>query len=145
MIAERQVATEPRRADARRAEHVRTSAERRVRRTRRRMHKPVLKVLTLALGVLVLLLAYVTLTTNVTSLTYAVARADRDRTALVDDTQQLDDSIVRLKSPERLAALAAKLKMHDPHVYAVVTLPEPKAAQPPPTGLAFFGGWFGSR
>jgi hypothetical protein len=36
--------------------------------------------------------------------------------------------------------------MHDPHVYAVVTLPEPKTAPPRPAGgLAFLGGWFGSR
>ena len=51
------------------------------------------------------------------------------------------DKIARLQSPERLAALAGKLRLHDPHVYAVVRVPEPKA-QPKPTGLAFFGTWF---
>jgi hypothetical protein len=145
MIAARQHADEPARTAPRQAERVRTAAQRRVRRTRRRMHKPVFAVLTLAFAVLVPLLAYVTLTANITSLTYAVARADRDRTALADDTQRLDERIVRLQSPDRLAALAAKLKMHDPHVYAVVVLPEPKAEQPRPAGLAFLGGWFGSR
>ncbi len=70
-------------------------------------------------------------------------RAERERTALANDAQRLDDKIARLQSPERLAALAGKLRLHDPHVYAVVRVPEPKA-QPKPTGLAFFGTWFSS-
>ncbi len=145
MIAAQQVAPEPRRSAPHHTERVRTTAERRVRRTRRRRHKPVFAVLTLAVIALLPLLTYVKITANITSITYAIVRADADRTALADETQRLDERIVRLQSPERLAALAAKLQMHDPHVYAVVTLPEPKPAQPRPAGLAFLGGWFGSR
>ena len=37
-----------------------------------------------------------------------------------------------------IAALAARLNMHDPHVYAVVRLPEPKP-QSAPHCLAFLG------
>jgi hypothetical protein len=93
--------------------------------------------------VLVPLLAYVTLTANVTSLTFAIARTERERTVLVGDTQRLDDRIARLQSPDRLAALAGKLKLHDPHVYAVVRVPEPKPL-PRPTGFALFA-WFSSK
>jgi hypothetical protein len=136
VLAARQVAPELRRID-----RERHSADRRVKRTRRRMHRPVHAVVTLAIVVLLPLLAYVTLTSLVTSQTFALARAERERTALVDETQRLDDRIARLQSPERLAALAASLHLHDPHVYAVVRVPEPKA-QPRPTGLAFFGTLF---
>jgi hypothetical protein len=127
--------------ELRRIDRVRHATKRRARRTRRRMHRPVFAVVTLAVAILLPLLAYVTLTANLTSLNYALARAEHNRTALLEDTQRLDDRIARLQSPDRLAALAAKLKLHDPHVYAVVRVPEPKA-QPKPTGLAFLGSWF---
>ncbi|MEO7039088.1 MAG: hypothetical protein ABI186_03560 [Candidatus Elarobacter sp.] len=139
MIAAHQVAPE-----IVRVERIRHATLRRTRRTRRRMHKPVLAVLTLAIAMFLPLLGYVALTSNLTSLNYALARADRDRTALVEESQRLDDRIARLKSPDRLAAVATGLKMHDPQVYAVVTLPE-TTVQPRPTGLAFFSGWFTNR
>ncbi|HEV3086224.1 MAG TPA: hypothetical protein VGX96_03280 [Candidatus Elarobacter sp.] len=128
--------------ELRRIDRVRHATKRRTRRTRRRMHRPVLAVVTLAIAVLVPLLAYVALTASLTSLNYALSRAEHDRTALVEETQRLDERLARLQSPERLAALAAKLKLHDPHVYAVVRVPEPKPPQPKPTGLAFLGSWF---
>ena len=124
--------------------YVREATVRRARRTRRRLRAPVLAVLTLTLAVLVPLLAYVALTASLTSLNYALARAEHDRTELIDQTQRLDDRLARLQSSDRLAALAAKLKLHDPHVYAVVRVPEPKPPQPKPTGLAFLGSWFSS-
>jgi hypothetical protein len=136
MIAAERLAPELRRVD-----RVRPAAKRRARRTRRRLHRPVHAVVTLAVVVLLPLLGYVALTSSLTSQTFALARADHERTALVDETQRLDDRIARLQSPERLAALAATLKLHDPQVYAVVRIPEPKA-QPRPTGLAFFGTLF---
>jgi hypothetical protein len=123
--------------------YVRAATIQRVRRTRRRMRAPVLALVTLTIAALVPLLAYVTLTANLTSLNYALTRTDRERTALLEDTQRLDERIARLQSPDRLAALAGKLKLHDPHVYAVVRVPEPKP-QPRPTGFALFA-WFNSR
>jgi hypothetical protein len=129
--------------EPRRVVHVRAATIRRVRRTRRRMRAPVLAMLTLTLMALVPLLGYVTLTSRLTSLNYALVRTDLQRTALLEDTQRLDERIARLQSPDRLAALAAKLKMHDPHVYAVVRVPEPKP-QPRPTGFALFA-WFSSK
>jgi hypothetical protein len=140
MIAAQRVAPQPA-PEPRRLDRVRHATQRRTRRTRRRLQRPVFAVVTLALAVLVPLLAYVTLTANVTSLSFAIVRAERERTALTNDAQRRDNKIAILQSPERLAALAGKLRLHDPHVYAVVRIPEPKA-QPRPTGLAFFGTWF---
>ena len=135
MIAPQRVAVAPRHA-----ERVKTATRRRNRRTRRRAHAPLLAVWLLTAALSIPLLAYVTLTANVTSLNYAVAREQSERTALLDQTQRLDDRILQLESPERLSNMAAKLKMHDPHIYGVVHLPEPKA-QPRPTGFALLGSW----
>ena len=129
--------------EPRRIVYVRAATIQRVRRTRRRMRAPVLALVTLTIAALVPLLAYVTLTANLTSLNYALTRTDRERTALLEDTQRLDERIARLQSPDRLAALAGKLKLHDPHVYAVVRVPEAKP-QPRPTGFALFA-WFSSK
>jgi cell division protein FtsL len=130
-------------APPRHVERVRTATKRRVRRTRRRIHRPVFAVVTLATGVLVMLLAYVTCTSNITSLNYALSHAQHERAALVVESARLDDRIAALESPERLAEMAARLKMNDPHVYAVVPVPEPKL-QPKPHGIAFFG-WIPTR
>jgi hypothetical protein len=138
MIAAQRAVPEPRRII-----YVRDATIQRRRRTRRRMRAPVLAVLTLTLAALLPLLAYVTLTANLTSLNYALARTDRERLALVEDTQRLDERIARLQSPDRLAALAGKLKLHDPHVYAVVRVPDAKP-QPRPTGFALFA-WFSQK
>ena len=140
MIAQPCVAPQPA-PELRRLDRVRHATQRRTRRSRRRLHRPVFAVVVLALVVLVPLLGYVALTANVTSLSFAIVRADRERTALANDAQRGDNTIAKLQSPERLAILATKLRLHDPHVYAVVRIPEPKA-QPRPTGLAFFGTWF---
>jgi hypothetical protein len=129
--------------EPRRVVHVRAATIRRVRRTRRRMRAPVLALLTLTIVALLPLLAYVTLTSRLTSLNYALVHTDLERTALLEDTQRLDERIARLQSPDRLAALAVKLKLHDPHVYAVVRVPDPKP-QPRPTGFALFA-WFSSK
>ena len=129
--------------EPRRVVYVRAATQRRVRRTRRRMRAPVFAMLTLTIIALIPLLGYVTLTARLTSLNYALVRSDREHIALLEDTQRLDERIARLQSPDRLAALAAKLKLHDPHVYAVVRVPDLKP-QPRPTGFALFA-WFSSK
>jgi len=127
----------PRHEDAPRRRTIVTVRLRR-RKPPRRVHPPVVAALAVALAILVPLLTYVALYANLTSLGYAIVRAERDRNALIDETQRLDARLARLQAPDRLAALAAKLKMHDPHVYAVVRLPEPQP-QPTASGIAFFG------
>ncbi len=125
-------------APQRHVERASRATKRRKRRSRVRIHRPGFAVLILAVIVLLPLLGYVKLTSDLTSMNYALASARSDRTQLLDQTQRLDDTIARLSSNERLAQLATQLKMHDPHVYAVVNLPAPNA-QPKPTGIAFFG------
>ncbi|HEY4438806.1 MAG TPA: hypothetical protein VGN14_00025 [Candidatus Elarobacter sp.] len=134
MMAQPKLAAPP----PRHVERVRSATQRRVRRSRRRVHRPVFAVIALASVALALLLAYVTCTATITAQTYALARAQREKAALLAETSRLDDTIAALQSPERLAQLAARLKMNDPHVYAVVPVPEPKL-QPQPHGIAFFG------
>ncbi len=129
--------------EPRRFIYVRAATQQRVRRTRRRMRAPVFALLTLTLVALIPLLGYVKLTANLTSLNYALVRTDNERIALLEETQRLDEKIARLQSPDRLAALAAKLKLHDPHVYAVVRVPEAKR-QPRPAGFALFA-WFSQK
>jgi len=140
MIAPQRVFAEPPR---RRLEPVRTATKRRTRRARRRLHAPVRVVALVTVLLLLPLLGYTALTARLTSLNYALAHAEDDRTKLLAETQRLDDRIVRLRSPERLAALATALHLHDPHVYALVRVPEPQAA-PKPSGIALFA-WLSGR
>jgi len=74
--------------------------------------------------VLTLLIGYVMLISNLTGLDYAVARADRQRVALQDETARLDDKIALLRSQERLAAIAAEFGMRDAQEFAIVTVPQ---------------------
>lgn len=137
IAAQRAVAAQPR------IERVRTATKQRARRTRRRLHAPVHAVVTLALVVFLPLLGYVWLTSHLTSMNYALERAERDRAVLVGETQRLDERISQLTSPERLATVAAQLRMHDPQVYAIVPIVDPKP-QAKPAGLALFA-WFNTR
>jgi cell division protein FtsL len=85
---------------------------------------------------------YVTLTAHLTSLNYAVAKAQMERTTLQAQTARLDDELAQLKSDDRLARVAAKLHMQDPQQFAQVSLPAP-AREPAPSRLAFFAGLAG--
>ena len=94
--------------------------------------------------VLAPVMLYVMLTSNLTSLTYALASAETQRTQMQGEVQRLDDQIAHLESRERLAQVAAKLGMRDPSRYEIVNLtpapPEPKTA-----GVAFLGWPFDLR
>lgn len=68
---------------------------------------------------------YVTLTAHLTSLNYAVAKAERQRADLQAETARLDDELAALRSDDRLARLAARLHMTDPQEFAVISLPVP--------------------
>jgi hypothetical protein len=119
----------------------RDAARRRVRRTRVQGYA-VLARIALAFGVvLVPVMIYVLLMGNLTALNSTLAHATERKTALVEETMRLDDRIAHLQSRERLADLAARMHMHDPHVYAVVDVPGPVVA-PPSNGMAFLGALF---
>jgi cell division protein FtsL len=74
---------------------------------------------------LVGVMSYVSLLSNATSLTYQLDKAHRSRDALQEQTARLDDRIAQASSEERLAAIAAKLQMHDAQTFAVVHVEQP--------------------
>jgi hypothetical protein len=123
--------------------HVRAreAARRRGRRTRLQGYALPARIALAFTVVLVPVMIYVLLMGNLTALNYTLANATQQKSALVDETLRLDDRIAQLQSRERLAGLAARLHMHDPHVYAVVDVPG-TAAVPPPNGIAFLGAFF---
>ena len=91
--------------------------------------------------VLVPVMIYVLLMGNLTALNFSLAHATQQKAALVEETMRLDDRIAQLQSRDRLADLAVRLHMHDPHAYAVVDVPGPVVA-PPSNGIAFLGAFF---
>jgi len=123
--------------------HVRAreAARRRGRRTRLQGYALPARIAIAFAVVLVPVMIYVLLMGNLTALNYSLASATQQKSALVEETLRLDDRIAQLRSRERLAGIAARLHMHDPHVYAVVDVPGPAAA-PPSNGIAFLGELF---
>lgn len=85
---------------------------------------------------------YVMLTARLTSLNYAVAKAEHERSTLQAQTARLDDELASLKSDDRLAKVAAQLHMEDPTQFAMVSLPAP-VHEPSRSRLAFFAGLAG--
>ena len=84
--------------------------------------------LSLAIGsLLTIFMLYVVLTSSLTGMSYAVAHAEHQRDAMLEETMRLDDRIAALQSDQRLAALATRLGMADPLRIAVVRLPRPQA------------------
>ena len=123
--------------------HVRAreAARRRGRRTRLQ-HYAMPARIALAFGiVLVPVMIYVLLMGNLTALNYSLAQVTEQKSALLEETNQLDDRIAHLESRERLSDVAARLHMHDPRVYAVVDVPITPAA-PASNGIAFLGAFF---
>jgi hypothetical protein len=122
----------------------RDASRRRYRRSQRRGYVAFARVGAAFALIVVPFMAYVTLMANLTSLSDKLAHATAQRTVLLDATSRLDDRIAQLESRERLAAIAARLKMHDPRVYAVIDAPRPLAT-PAARGIAFLGGWLTVR
>ena len=137
MIAPREIPKPPPRKQL----LARDASRRRVRRTRLKGYAMLGRIVGVLTVVFALMLSYVMLMANLTSLNYALGHASATRLGLLDETTRLDDQIAHLRSRERLADVAAKLHMHDPKTFAVVALPRP-AASPPPSGIAFLGALF---
>lgn len=96
------------------------------------------RILSIVALVLAPVMVYVMLTSNLTSLNYALATAEGQRTRLQGDVQRLDDQIAHLESRDRLAQVAAKLGMRDPAHFEIVTL-TPPVHDERTGGLAFLG------
>jgi hypothetical protein len=121
------------------AERSRDATRRRFARAQRRGYLAFLRVAAVVAVLVLPLMLYVTLTANLTSLNYALTRAQAEKTELLAQTMRQDDRIAKLESRERLAALAARLKMHDPQIYAVVALPAAYREPEPTRGIALLG------
>ena len=136
MIAHKAVQQPPRVAG-----RARDAARRRVRRTRLNGYAMLARIAASFAVLLVPVMIYVMLMANLTGMNYALAHETQHKLALQEETMRLEDRIGQLRSRDRLADLALKLRMHDPHVYAVVDLPRP-VVSPPPNGIAFLGAFF---
>ena len=143
MIAQRQLESKPRVRNVRTA---RAATHTRRKKTTQQRYQHLGRFVFCLSAVVVLLMGYVMLMANLTSLNYAVARAEKDRVALQDQTARLDDRIAALRSQERLAGIANKLGMRDAQAYAIVQLPQPiKPVAPSRLAvLSTLGGWLGS-
>jgi hypothetical protein len=119
----------------------REAARRRSRRTRLHGYTKPARIAAAVAIVLVPVMIYVLLMGNLTALNYSLAQATEQKSALVEESMRLDDRIAQLESRDRLAAVAARLHMGDPRVYAVVDVPAPVVA-PPSNGIAFLGAFF---
>ena len=108
----------------------RTTGRRRADRTRRARYAAAAKLLGASTIVVTLLMLYLALMANLTSLNYRIGRATETRAALLEQTMRLDDRIAHLESRERLAELAMKMGLAEPHVYAVVAPDEAVATKP---------------
>jgi len=142
VIALQRIEPEPQALPRRRAddaERSRAATRRRFARAQRRGYLAFLRVAAVVAVFVLPLMLYVTLTANLTSLNYALTRAEAQKTELLAQTLRQDDRIAKLESRERLAALAARLHMHDPRIYAVVTLPVERRAATPGRGIALLG------
>ena len=120
----------------------RNATQRRVTRAARARYSTLLQFCTVLGVTLFGVMLYVTLTARMTSLNYAVAKAQIERTTLQAQTARLDDELAALKSDDRLARVAAKLHMQDPQQFAQVSLPAP-VHEESPSRLAFFTGLAG--
>jgi cell division protein FtsL len=123
---------------------VRAATQRRIVRKSRARYTSVARVFGGLICVLALLMTYVVLTSSLTGLSYAVARAGAQREALQEETMRLDDRIAALSSDDRLAAIAARLGMREPQTIAVVRIEQPHVAQAKPhfAVLSSLAGFF---
>lgn len=68
---------------------------------------------------------YVMLVSRLTGMSYAVAKLERQRAVLEVQTARMEDELAALRSDDRLAQIAAALRMRDPSQFAIVALPAP--------------------
>ena len=143
MIAQRQLESKPRIRNVRTA---RAATQTRRKKSSQQRYSHLGRFVFCLTAVVILLMGYVMLMANLTSLNYAVARAEKERVALQDQTARRDDRIAALRSQERLAAIASRLGMRDAQAYAIVQLPQaPKPVAPSRLAvLSTLGGWLGT-
>jgi cell division protein FtsL len=113
----------------------RTAAQQRAARTARGRYATVGRITLFTAAGLAILLSYVLLVANITSLSYGVDRAHAQRSELQAQVTREQDAIDSLTSDDRLATVAAKLGMVQPTQFVRVSLLPQRAPQSRP--LAF--------
>lgn len=108
----------------------RAAAQRRATRNARSRYADVVRITVGVVVILVVALSYVLLTSNITSLAYAVDRAHEQRTELQAQVARNDDEIASMTSDDRLAAVAAELGMVQPSQFVRISLSAPQQARP---------------
>ncbi len=113
----------------------RTATQRRMAGNARSRYSTVTRItICTAVGLAVLLL-YVLLIANITSLSYAVDRVHAERSAVRAQVARDEDEIASLTADDRLAAVAARLHMVQPTQFLRISLVPKPAVQGRP--LAF--------
>src|SRR5579884_480827 len=125
-IAQLRQQSQPRVRNVRTAKH---ATQRRISRKERARYMNLVRFCGVLAFSLSLVMLYVMLTARLTSVNYAVARAQRERAELQAETARLDDRLAALRSDDRLASVAARLHMQDPQQFAVVSLPPPARSE----------------
>lgn len=120
MLAQPRQEARPRRNNVRTAKH---ATQRRISRKDRARYAGLVRFCGMLVVALCLVMVYVMLTARLTSLSYAVAKAQHERVTLQAQTARLDDQLAALRSDDRLASVAARLHMQYPQQFALVTLP----------------------
>ncbi len=133
MIAQPKERTKPRPSNVRTAK---SATLRRITRKERARYAGLSRFCAVLAISLCLVMVYVMLMARLTSLNYAVAKAQHERATLAAESAVLDNRLAALRSDDRLATVAARLHMQDPQQFAVVTLPATVRA-PDRSHLAF--------
>jgi hypothetical protein len=122
----------------------RAATQRRIMHKSRARYSNITRVSAAIGGLLFLFMIYVLLTSTLTGLSYAVAKAQHQRETVQEETMRLDDRISALRSDDRLAILAARLKMMEPERFAVIRLSRPQIAldRPRVAVLSSLAGFF---
>ncbi|MBV8198039.1 MAG: hypothetical protein JO263_07885 [Candidatus Eremiobacteraeota bacterium] len=100
----------------------RTAAEVRRKRNSALRYRSVVRIVAALCIVTVMVVGYLWLLANVTRLNYELAKATQQKTRLLDESLRLDDEIAHLESRERLAAVAATLRMNEPRRFGVAVV-----------------------
>ena len=114
----------------------RSAALRRKSRTRRLRYVLPARIVGAVGAVTLVIVAYLGLMANVQRLNYELAREGRLKSRLLAETARYDERLAELRSRETLARYARELGMHEPLVFARVTIPEPSVVAQQPHGLA---------
>ena len=108
----------------------RVASQRRRQRTRRLRYESAVRIVAAVGALTAVVMLYLFLLTSADSLHHQIRVESKLVSDLEYQNQKLSERIESLRSDERLVAVAARLKMHDPSAYAVVRVPVPPAEQP---------------